>query len=194
MEIANLPESELSTLKALLRAHLDQFPVGLGGARLEEMGINPTQIEARGAIAEAQLGLEDMSSFLEATDDTLDALFPRWRVFLFGLEKVIGSVGLLRTPLGEFEVEHVTLGGWEEIVKGLKDLEDRPESQDSEARLIQIPRLYLSALALIRNGRFVSFRVLTPPYPQAVAAESLTQFRQLLDQLVEENRKIFPPA
>lgn len=194
MDIAKLLEPEVSTLKALLKTHLDQFPVGLGGVRLEEMGINPAQIEARGAIAEARLGLEDLSSFLEATEGALEALFPRLRVFLVDTEKAIGSVGLLRTPSGAFEVEHVTLGGVEEIVEGLKDLEDLPESQNAEARLIQVPRLYLSALALVRNGHFVFFRVLTPPYPEAVAARSLEQFRAILGQLVEENRTVFPQA
>lgn len=188
MRIADVTSADVDNLKP----GLDRFLIGIGRVRLDQQGIDVERINARGGIAEAQLDLEGFKLFLAARGDELDTFFTRLRVLLFDDEKPIGSAGLLRTASDAFEVEHVTMGDVKEIVEGLRDLENLPGSDDSEARLIQVPQIYLSSLVLVRNGEFDSFLILTPPYPKAVAARTPNAFHQFVGQLLEEHSKIFP--
>jgi hypothetical protein len=190
MKIANVPPPVLVSLKA----SLDQFLVGVGRIRLTPSEFNLSQLNARGGIAEAQLSREDLDSFLSATGDDLDAYFTRLRVFFFDDENPIGSVGLLRTNPGDFVVEHVSLGAARQLVDGLGSAELLPESSDCEARLLQVPEIYLSSIVLVRNHSSSTFLVLTPPYPEALAARTPTAFRQFVQKLLAEHQTVFPPS
>lgn len=190
MKIADFPSAAEQTL----RISLDRYPTGVGGVRLRRKGIELSRLNARGVLAETRLGREDLNRFLSARGEALDAFFTRLRILLFEGDKPIGSAGLLRADSGTFQVEHVTLGGGEEIVEGLRTVEEFSESATSEARLIQIPQIYLSSLTLVRNGELGDFLVLTPPYPDGVAARAPSAFRQFVGQLLEEHQGIFAPA
>jgi hypothetical protein len=190
MRIADVPQSAVDKLKI----GLDQFLTGLGRVRLGQRDIALDHLNARGGIAEAQLGLEDLNHFLEATGDALDAFFTRTRVLLFDADEPIGSVGLLRDASGTYTVEHVSLDGAGQIVQGLTVAEQLPESADSEARLLQVPPVYLTALVLVRNGSSRTFLVLTPPYPEGAEVRTPFAFRQFVGRLLEGNRRVFPPA
>jgi hypothetical protein len=190
MNIADFPSAAMEILKA----GLDRYPAGVGGDRLRRKGINPAHLSARGAIAEARLGLGDLNIFLSTQGEAMDAFFTRLRVLLFAGDTPIGSAGLFRADSGDFEVEHVTLGGVEEIVVGLRDMEDFPESVNSEVRLIQVPQIYLSSLALVLNGELRRYYILTPPYQDAAAARTPAAFRGFASRLLEEHQAVFRPV
>lgn len=189
MRIAGVPESAIDDL----RKGLNQYLRGVGGVRLNERELPLDSFGARGGIAEAQLGLEDLDFLLYSTGNALDALFTRLRVLLFEVEKPIGSVGLIRADPESYVIEHVSLSGAVEIVQGLAAAEQFPESDNCEARLLQMPQVYLTALVLVCNDSPVSFLVLTPPYREGLAARTPTAFREFVIQLIEGRRRVFPP-
>lgn len=190
MRIADVPEPAMEILKT----GLDRFMSGLGRTRLGERGITIDHCNARGALSEAQFDPVDLDRLLSASGDALDALFGRLRVLLFDGERSIGSLGLLRSASGGYAIEHVSLGGAEQIAEGLAVAEELPGSATCEARLIRMPQIYLTALILVRNGLIDSFVVLDPPYSQGVNARTSSSFGRFVKGLLDEQRRIFPES
>lgn len=188
MRLASLSDSAKNVLASSLMAFME----GAGQVRLvEERGSASQNLSCRGAIAEAQLGLETLHVFLAAQAGHIAPFFDRLRGFLLDGDQPIGSVGLVRGEGQKYEFEHVTLGDVEALAETLTEIE--PLAGDLEARLVQIPEIYLTTVVLVENERTVSFHVVTPPYPRALEARTPEQFRVLLSELVAEHRRVFPP-
>lgn len=187
MIIATVPPAAVGTL----RTALQEFVAGLGGSRLEQMKVNTADLRAQGALAEARLDLAGVARFLDSNAESFDTFFDRLQVFLLEEIMLVGSVGLAKSDQGGLVVDHVTLGGVQEIVDGLLSAEALPESQDSEARLLRVPAIYLTALVLVRNRRADFFLVLSPPYAGVAGKRTPEEFGAIVSRLIGRHGRLF---
>jgi len=191
MKLARLPQAAL----APLTTGLERYLAGIGHVRLPEQKIVKDQLNARGVLPEARLGIQTLEQFYRSFQKRprFDAFFSDLRILLFGDDRPVGSAGLAKTENRDYVLKHVSLGGVDELVQGLAGAEETTGTADHQPRLIQVPQIYLVALALVppAPNRQLSFRVISPPYPEARNARGEDAFRHFVDDLVDEHRRIF---
>ena len=182
--------SEQSTTS--LESQLDRYTAGHGRGRLVAEGEDPARISARGALAEAILGLAELGAFLDAREEAFHQHFRRrLRVLLLDGDTPIGSVSLVAKGDSEtHEFEYVTVGAARELVAAIERAEKYDGQADCEGRLIQVPQLYLTALALVREEGPVAYYTVTPPYPEFAGPLEPAAFSDFVYTLVEEHRRV----
>lgn len=187
MKLANLPEQALPNLNTAL----DQYMAGVGRIRMPS---DDRRIEARGVLAEALLDLESVEDFLEARSDRLESFFDRYRVLLLKGDELQGSA-VVAADGDDYRVETVEAGGIEGIAPALLQIEQREESTEHlEARLVQIPQIYVTALVLLGEDGVVEYRLLDQPFQgERIAPRGIADFGDLVRRLVGEHRNAFPP-
>lgn len=146
MKMIELPEEASSALKT----GLGRYYAGAGRSILERLKIDPATVTARGALAEAHVPLARREEFRQATGADLESFFDTIRVLLYAGEELVGSVGIGRNEDG-YVVEHVTIGGVESLRSALSAIDEAP-GDDEEVRLVLVPEVSFSGLAVIPVG------------------------------------------
>lgn len=182
-----------STVVSLLQEHLNRYLSGVGADRMRRGDLPedaPQTLEGRGVLAEAQLSPRRVPAFLQARGDNYDEYFTRRRVLLDNDGEIVGSAVVDLSGI-EPEVVAIEAGGVESLLEALHDDDLLGDDDPGEARIVRIPDLYLTVLAVI-SGDEVRYQVLEPPGQERPSAQSPEEFLTSVDQLWRETQEMFP--